>query len=303
MDYINIIQSSIDYIEDNLKEPLTVEKIAKQTGFSPYHYYRLFNAYVGMPVVQYVRRRRLLHAIYALAKNDKRIIDVALEYGFDTHSGFTKAFSKEYGCSPSQYIQNISDNIPRKIDLVLHKTYNLSSGVVMEPKIVSKASFKVAGYRFGTSHENGRSEREIPAFWERFEIEDWENRLYKVVKPSLHGEYAVCFPPDMDTGRFQYMLGVNGDFYDKAASDIYVAEIPQAAYAVFTTPPAPYKDRGFSKAILGTWEYILYEWFPHSGYEISAYAPDFEYYDERCHNPEASTMDIYIPIVRNQQRS
>lgn len=296
MDYIKTIQNSIDYIEENLKKDLTIAEIAEKTGFSPYHFYRLFHAYVGMPVMQYVRRRRLLHAIYALACHGTRIIDIALEYGFKTHSGFSKAFHKEFGCSPSQYILNINDTIPKKIDLMLLRKYNLKNGVVMEPKIVTKPAFKVAGYKFETSHESGRNVREIPAFWERFEIENWESKLYREVKPEVHGEYAVCFPPDIETGEFQYMLGVNGDNYKKTSSEIYIAEIPDGTYAVFTTPPAPYEDRAFAKAILGTWDYILYEWFPNSGYEIASFMPDFEYYDERCHDPECSVMDIYIPI-------
>ncbi len=298
MDYRKTIQSSIDYIEENLKEDLTIEKIAENTSFSPYHFYRLFHAYVGMPVMQYVRRRRLLHAIYALAKQETRIIDIALEYGFETHSGFSKAFSREFGCSPSQYISNISDKTPKKIDLMLHKKYNLRNGIVMEPKIVTKPAFKVAGYKFETSHESGRNVREIPAFWERFELENWEGLLYEEIKPTMLGEYAVCFPPNMATGEFQYLLGVNGDNYKKASSEIYVAEIPEATYAIFTTPPAADNDRAFAKAILGTWDYILYEWFPGSGYEIASNKPDFEYYDERCHDPEFSVMDIYIPIVK-----
>lgn len=301
MDYIKIIQNSIDYIEENLKEALTVDKIAKITGFSSYHYYRLFNTYVGMPVMQYVRRRRMLHGVNELSKSDKRIIDIALDYGFNTHSGFSKAFHKEYGCSPSEYILNINGNVLRKIDLLVLKKYNLRSGVVMEPKIITKPSFKVAGYRFETSLENQRNQREIPAFWERFEVEDWEDKLYKEVKPSSHGEFAICFPPNMETDKFQYMLGVSSDNYLKPSQGIIIAEIKESTYAVFTTPPASYKDRDFAKAIQGTWDYIMYEWFPHSGYEIAPYMADFEFYDERCHNPSNSVMDIYIPIVKKEQ--
>jgi AraC family transcriptional regulator len=300
MEYIRIIQNSIDYIEENLKEDLTVDKIATMTGFSSYHYYRLFNAYVGMPVMQYVRRRRMLHGINDLANNGRRIIDVAMDYGFNTHSGFSKAFNKEYGCSPSQYILNIKGNIPKKIDLMVLKKYNLMTGVVMEPKILTKPSFKAAGFEFETSLESQRNEREIPAFWERFEIEQWESKLYKEVKPSVHGEFAVCFPPNMETGKFRYLLGVNAENYNKPSSNIIISEIPKGTYAVFTTPPAAHGNRRFAKAIQGTWDYILYEWFPNSGYEIAPKNPDFEYYDERCHDPLSSVMDIYIPIVKKR---
>ena len=300
MEYIKIIQESIDYIEENLKEELAVDRLAELTGFSAYHYYRVFNAYVGIPVMQYVRRRRLLHAVSELANKEKKVIDVAFEYGFDTHSGFSKAFNREYGCSPSQYMSNIKGNIPKKIDLMLLKKYSLMSGVVMEPKIITKTSFKLAGYEFETSLESQRNEREIPAFWEQFEIENWEGKLYEEVKPSTHGEYGVCFPPNMETSKFQYMLAVGGENYYKPAADIITAEIPETTFAVFTTPPAPYKDRAFAKAIQGTWNYIMYEWFPNSGFEIEAGKPDFEYYDERCHDPNSSVMDIYIPVIRKQ---
>lgn len=302
MDYIEIIQNSIDYIEDNLKEDLSVDEIAKLTGFSSYHYYRLFNAYVGMPVMQYIRRRRLLYGINDLVNKGKRIIDIAMEYGFNTHSGFSKAFNKEYGCSPSQYIENINGKIPKKIDLKVLNKYNLNTGVIMEPKIITKPSFKVVGYEFKTSFEDKRNEREIPAFWYRSEINNWEGKLYDKVNPPEHGEYAVCFPPNMETGEFKYMLGVKGDDYEKSPcdTDIIIEEIPEAIYAVFTTPPTCYGNKNFVKAIQGAWNYALYEWFPHSGYEISPYNPDFEFYDERCHDDDNAIMEIYIPIVKNK---
>lgn len=299
MDYLKIMQNSIDYIEENLKEDLSAENLARLTGFSSYHYYRLFNAYVGMPVMQYIRRRRLLYGINDVFNNCKKIIDVAMEYGFNTHSGFSKAFNKEYGCSPKQYISNINGAIPKKIDLMVLKKYNLQSGVIMEPKIVTKPSFKVAGYEFKTNLENKRSEREIPAFWNRFEIEEWESKLYEKVNPINHGEYAVCFPPNMSTGEFKYMLGVNGDHYKKSPHHhVIIAEIPEATYAIFTTPPTAHGNKNFVKAIQGAWDYALYEWFPNSGYEIAAHKPDFEFYDERCHDDMNSIMDIYIPITK-----
>jgi len=298
VDYIEIIQNSIDYIEENLKEELTVESIAKLTGFSTYHYYRLFNAYVGMPVMQYIRRRRLLYGINELVKHGKRIIDIAMDYGFNTHSGFSKAFLKEYGCSPTQYISNINGKIPKKIELKLLKEYNLDTGVIMEPKIITKPSFEVVGYEFKTSLESNRNEREIPAFWNRFEVNEWESKLYKEVNPPEHGEYAVCFPPNMETGEFKYMLGVRGVNYESNSSEILVEYIPEATYAVFTTPPTCFGNNSFVKAIQGAWNYALYEWFPDSGYEISPFNPDFEFYDERCHNDDNAVMEIYIPIIK-----
>ncbi len=116
MDNVDIIQRSVDYIEENLKTNITAEELANNSGFSLFHYYRIFQSVVGMPVMQYVLRRRLINAIYEISINGK-IIDVALSYGFDTHAGFFKAFRREFDCSPSQYLKKYITKKPYKINL------------------------------------------------------------------------------------------------------------------------------------------------------------------------------------------
>jgi AraC-like DNA-binding protein/Ser/Thr protein kinase RdoA (MazF antagonist) len=116
MNYLDIIQNSIDYIEKNLKSELSASELAENAGFSLFHYYRLFHSVVGMPVMQYILRRRLYNAIYEIS-NGNKMIDVALSYGFDTHSGFFKAFKREFNCSPTQYLKRYKASKPYKINL------------------------------------------------------------------------------------------------------------------------------------------------------------------------------------------
>ena len=71
MDYRACIQASIDYIEDHLKEDLTAEALAGTAGFSPYHYSRLFHAYVGKSVMEYIRCRRLAYAVVDLVQGKR----------------------------------------------------------------------------------------------------------------------------------------------------------------------------------------------------------------------------------------
>ena len=296
MDYLERFQQSIDYIEENLKNRITVEELAAQAGFSPYHYYRLFNAYVGMPVMEYIRRRRMAHAASELSIN-KRIIDIAMDYGFDTHNGFGKSFRKEYGCSPEQFRIHATGHIPEKIELTALRKYNLRGGIVMEPRIITKPSFKVAGFALKTTVAEGQNLRDIPAFWSKFEADGLEERLYNEIKPKRHGEYGVCFSLNMETGNYTFVLGVEADGCDNIPEDMFLGEVPEATYAVFTTPPADYADEGFVTAIQGTWKYIYESWFPKSGYEFAPGKVDFEFYDERCHCEKGAVMDIYIPIV------
>ncbi len=114
--YREIIQDSIDYIEDNLKTELSAQELSDRAGFSLFHFYRVFQTAVGLPVMQYVLRRRLLNAIYEISMGEK-MIDVALQYGFETHGGFYKAFVREFGCTPTQYLTKYKAKKPYRINI------------------------------------------------------------------------------------------------------------------------------------------------------------------------------------------
>ena len=116
MGNLDSIQNSIDYIEKNLKSEISAQELADQANFSIFHYYRLFQMAIGMPVMQYITRRKLLHAIYEISCGSK-IIDTALDYGFDTYAGFYKAFKREFGYSPKQFLNNNKLNKPYRINL------------------------------------------------------------------------------------------------------------------------------------------------------------------------------------------
>lgn len=116
MDNRAMIQRSLDYIEENLKTELTAAELAEKAGFSLFHYYRLFQQATGLPVMQYILRRRLLHGVYAISKGSTKI-DAALTYGFDTYAGFYKAFYREFGSTPSTFLQSCRAKRPYRIDI------------------------------------------------------------------------------------------------------------------------------------------------------------------------------------------
>lgn len=113
---LTIIQKSIDYIEDNLKTDITAKELSEMSGFSMFHYYRLFQSAVGMPVMQYITRRRLLNALYDMHCGEK-MIEVALEYGFETQAGFYKAFIREFGYAPTEFLNISKKKKPYRINL------------------------------------------------------------------------------------------------------------------------------------------------------------------------------------------
>lgn len=290
MDYRACIQNSIDYIEEHLQENITVEELAKIAGFSPYHYYRVFQAYVGIPIVEYIRRRRLTYAAAELASG-KRIIDIAMSYGFETHNGFTKAFRKMYGCPPEQYRIQVSGQMPKKVDLLLLQHYQVTGGIVVEPKFVGKPACKIAGYELKTTCRDGRNFQEIPAFWANMTPDKFA-MLHQTLHAIHPNELGICFPPDRATGDFSYVIAVEVSDYAGVPPDMFQGELPEATYAVFTVPPVE-MGPAFSESIQGTWKYIYETWFPDSGYELAEGRAEYELYYE------ATKVEIYIPVVKS----
>ena len=116
MNHRQVIQDSLDYIEANLKTDLSAQELASLAGYSLFHYYRLFQSATGMSVMQYILRRKLLHSIYEISRGYKRI-DVIGCYGFDTYSGFYKAFLREFGCTPTVYLKKNRAKKPYRVNL------------------------------------------------------------------------------------------------------------------------------------------------------------------------------------------
>ena len=123
MQYSEVIKSALAYIEQNLKTDITAEELAQMAGYSTYHYYRLFSAVTGSSIAAHILKRRLDHALAEIAEG-RKAIDVVLEYGFDTYSGFYKAFVKMYGCSPRKYLNLYHGHKPTKPEVVCMFTDN-----------------------------------------------------------------------------------------------------------------------------------------------------------------------------------
>lgn len=115
--YQAIIQNILDYIEENLRSELSAQELSELAGFSKYYFYRLFQNAVGISVMQYVQQRKLLNAIYEISLGNS-MIDVALQYGFETYAGFYKAFLREFGYTPKEFLKSYKVKKPHRINII-----------------------------------------------------------------------------------------------------------------------------------------------------------------------------------------
>lgn len=291
-----LLQQIIDYIEDHIRDEIDPENLAKIAGYSPYHFYRVFQKHTGYTLMDYVVKRRLQYALHELV-HGKKVIQIAMDYGFDTHAGFTKAFKKCFGSPPSLYKIHGPKSLPQKLDLISIHQKN-TGGIVLQPMIVNRPAFTVAGKTFEINMGNVSYTRDAPAFWDQEGLADGsiERLLYKSLSPKKHGEYCINLGNTKLEDKFIYLFAVDLDKDTSLPDGLTPLQIPAATYAVFRTPLVVVEK--FASAIKGTWRYILEDWFPQSSYEVEEDSFDFEYYDEHCHywDYEKVYMEIHIPI-------
>ena len=97
------IDQSLNYIEEHLSGEISTEELADMVGLSQFYYQRLFKRLVRKPVQEYAKLRRLAKVVEGLKDTDRRILDIALDYGFSSHANFTRAFKETYGITPEEY--------------------------------------------------------------------------------------------------------------------------------------------------------------------------------------------------------
>ena len=136
------IQAAIDYVAAHLTEEIDVHDVAARAYISAFHFQRIFSSMCGMPLGEYIRRRRLTQAAQELLRGAK-VIDTAMKYGYDSPDSFARAFRRFHGVLPSQATQpgvTFFSFAPMKINM------NQEGGTMLEYKIVEKATFTVVGY-------------------------------------------------------------------------------------------------------------------------------------------------------------
>jgi AraC family transcriptional regulator len=275
---MNPAQKALWFIESHLAEALSLDEIAATSGVSRFHLVRAFAAATGLPVMRYVRARRLSEAARALANGAPDILALALEADYGSHEAFTRAFRDHFGVTPeavrsSTRLDHLSLQEPITMDST--KIDNLQA-----PRFETSKPLLVAGLGERYTWESGAA---IPGQWHRFHqsVADIPERIGQVA-------YGVCCNGD-DAGNFDYIAGVEVPDFSDLPREFSRVRIPEQKYAVFT-------HRDHISTIRRTITTIWNEWLPASGLK-AADAPNFERYDQNF-DPLTGNggLEIWIPV-------
>jgi AraC family transcriptional regulator len=285
------VQSTLKWIEENLPERITIEKLAGIAHLSPFYYQRLFSRLVGRPVMEYIKLRRLANAADHLANNHTRIIDVAHDFGFENHETFTRTFKNTYSMTPEDYRAT-----PRPLshflmpDLILN--YYLvdenvplaADGIILE---VRRSELKAPRLFTGFTVQNPMADTPgidyLGELWKRFH--DGKQTIQNLLPGG--NEAGVSCPGEVE-GCFTYFAG----------AEVMKCNV-QSGYKSWIMPEGEYIVCSFeaenfylltTNALNKASGYMFGVWLPNHKQAIEPFMVEI-YFDT---TPDASQMDLWL---------
>lgn len=279
MNLIKPFNDTIDYIERVLNDEIDEKQVAYLSGYSFAMFSRLFSILTDMTLSEYIRNRRLSEAAILLRETDKKIIDIALNYGYESPDSFTTAFKNIHGYTPSEVRNGKPFKLVSRVQLAL----SVRGGRSMKITIQKKKAFIVAGI-----NEQSINSSLCPSVWDKLYGKYSHDELASLGEGQSVG---VCH--DIESpGTINYMAGYIVKDANKAENmGLDILEVEEAEYAIVElTGSVP-------ECIHNGWKYAMEVFFPEYGYVHSG-SPDFEYYYEGDMDNKDYKMELWIPITK-----
>lgn len=287
MDTLARLNKALGYIEENLTDNVDMKEVAQIACCSEYHFTRMFSFLSGITLSEYIRRRRLTLAALELSRNDNKVIDVALKYGYASPDSFTRAFQSMHGVTPSE-----ARSHGPSLKAFPRMTFQLTiqGGSEMNYRIEDKEAFRIVGIS-----------KRVPI-------------VFQGVNPDIAAMYQSLTPEWIETikGLSNVQpLGLisasahfsEGRMEEKGELDHYIGaattkappeglvqlEVPASTWAVFTAVGP------FPSTLQEVWGRIYAEWFPSSDYELSG-GPEILWNEHKDVTSPQYRSEIWIPI-------
>jgi AraC family transcriptional regulator len=296
MSFASDFESAIEYIEENLTNNIDYNMIAQRAKCSSYHFQRLFSSLVGIPLSEYIRKRRMTLAAIEIQNSDMKIIDIAMKYGYDSHSSFTRVFQLIQGVTPSKARV---ESVPLIAYPPLSFQFILKGVEAMQYQILETQPYKIFGMdvvqtdgwipeKFlenadrvieNGSHDTTNTAAGFPGLaQEMIAKNEWD-----VTK--IHLLQAIHFWDEVGSKYFMYgwELPENG-----VKEQFTILDIPFTSWVVVTV-----QLDGDRSVISSCYNDLYVNWFPTSGYEQAPGRPIIEKYD-------AKNAELWMPIIKKQ---
>lgn len=282
MDWINRLNNVINYIEAHLTDEIELDEISKIALCSSYHFQRMFSYMADMSLSEYIRRRKMSRAAVDL-QNGKKVIDVALSYGYDSPTAFNRAFQRIHGVAPSEV--KGSGHVLKAYPPISFKI-SIRGDCVMDYRIEKKEAFRIVGVSAPLEKEIEKNFEIVPAMWGTAAQNGTIGRLASMMDGEIKGLLGVSSCDQ--TTDWKYYIAVASS--QTVPADLEAFMVPASTWAIFS-------GAGTNLAIQELERRIVTEWLPTSGYEYGN-APDIEVYMNP--DPANAQFEVWIPVVKKE---
>ena len=244
------VQKMQNFIDDQILQPISLQQLAKAAGYSPYYAARLFKEIIGTTPFDYIRKLRLSGSATALSLGRRPIVDVALEFVFNSHEGFTRAFSRQFGMTPRDFRQKsppVRLFMPDRIEKISRNrqkggtVMNNENPLTVFVQVVERPKRRLILRR-------GVEAEEYFSYCEEVGCDIWS--VLTAIPDALYEPAGYWLPPSLRTpGTSEYVQGVEmaADYAGLVPEGLEIIDLPPCQMMIFQGPP--FADDDFAEAI------------------------------------------------------
>ena len=283
MEWIERLNKAIDYIEEHLSTEIDYEQLGRIACCSSYHFQRMFSYMAGMPLTEYIRKRKMSLAAVDLQGGDAKIIDIAEKYGYHSPTAFNRAFQSIHGIAPSKVRD---EGISVKSFPPITFKIIIKGAEEMNYRIETKEAFRIVGVSTPLEKEIEKNFAVIPPKWQEISTNGTLERLIGMMNTEPMGVLGVSTCNNDEAWKYYIAVSTTNP---KEELEEYM--VPAATWAIFS-------GTGTNESIQELERRIVMEWLPTSGYEYGN-APDIEVYLNP--DPQNAQYEVWIPVVKKQE--
>ncbi|HEX3021215.1 MAG TPA: GyrI-like domain-containing protein [Lachnospiraceae bacterium] len=282
MDWLECMNASLDYIEENMSIKIDFEKVAAKACCSSYNFQRMFSFIAGITLATYVRRRCMTTAAQELVNSDATVLDIAIKYGYDSPVSFARAFSLLHGLTPSEARKEGAKlKLYPKISFLL----SIKGAEEMKYRIEKMGSFNLAGVSREISTANGENFKQVPHMWDDVCSDGTCDMIFGMNGNEKEEMYGVCYDFRFHEEKFRYMIAVKPE--GQIPESCETLHVPELNWVKF-------ECNGVA-GIQDVFKRMYSEWFPASGYE-HAEGPEIEWYSTDDMGSPDYRCEVWVPI-------
>lgn len=290
VDAKDAIASSINYIENNIYNKITLDDISLHTGISKYYLHRMFKSLTGESIIEYVQSRKLTSSINELINTNMRIIDIAMNYGFEYEQSYIRAFRKKFGYTPLKVrTDQIALEIKEKINI--NDILAVDNSITYKPSFVFMQKFYLIGNKHKLLSKSG--DKTANAYGRDF-FYNYRQKVVNAINPQIYFGYTDW--SGSNDGFIYYIPSVQAADLNHIPEGMTGISVPANKYVVFRFigffRPDDISGRHVGRLIVQLYS----KWIFKSDYKF-ADTFRFEYIDTALSKDNYCELYVYQPVI------